>query len=367
MGSSLVFLAVGLLIFLAFANGGNDVSKAIATLAGARLTSVHNAVLWGTGWTVAGALSGLFWGQALVNNISQNIYTGPHDFYLPLALAPGLAATLWVSLATWRNVPVSTTHAVIGGMVGTGLVAFGPDGIAWHALWSNIALPLLASPIMAIALAFVLTPFLEKLAHAVAGTQVCTTQVPKLVYARVNGSENIVGDCLVCATDSLQAQLTSGFTLNVDHLHWLTSGLLSFARGLNDTPKLIAIVLPFLLLDTYMPPYWMYVWAALAMGAGSYMAGRRITEVLGFKVTEMNHAQGFAANFVSTFLVISASRLGLPVSTTQVSASSIMGLGLVNGCGLNMKTVMAMLFAWLVTVPAAALFGALFYRVSGAL
>ena len=358
-----VFLASGLLFFLSFANGGNDVSKAIATLAGAKLASIRVAVLWGTVWTVAGALSGLFWGQEMVKNISQSVFTRQHDFYLPLATASVLAPALWVSLATWRKWPVSTTHAVVGGLIGAGLVAFGAEGVNWTTIWSKIALPLLASPFMAIVLVFVLTPFLEKLAHAVSRTRICVTPVPKLVYARANGATETVEDCAVCDVDSLQAKTTLGFTLSLDHLHWLTSGLLSFSRGLNDTPKLIAIALPFLLLDTNVPPYWMYFLAATAMGMGSIVAGSRVTEVLGFKVTEMSHAQGFSANLISTVLVMSASRLGLPVSTTHVSASSIMGIGLSRGHGLNRQTVVSMLFAWLITVPISGIFAMIIYII----
>ena len=229
MELSFVVLPACLLCFLAFANGGNDVSKAIATLAGAQLTSVQGAVIWGTLWTVAGAISGLFWGQAIVKNISQSIYTESHDFYLPLALAAILAPAIWVSLATWRKWPVSTTHAIIGGLVGTGLVAFGAGGIDWQTIGAKIALPLLASPVMAITLALVLTPALEKFAHAVSGTMICITPVPGLVYAQAGVVDNIMDDCIICDEDSPQGQASSGFTLDVDHLHWLTSGLLSFS------------------------------------------------------------------------------------------------------------------------------------------
>ncbi len=167
-------------------------------------------------------------------------------------------------------------------------------------------------------------------------------------------------DCFICKCDSPQAGLTHGFTLSVDNMHWLTSGLLSFSRGLNDAPKLIAIVLPFLF--TYNDiPGWLFLWGALAMGLGSWMAGRNITELLGFQVTKMNHEQGFSANLVSTLLVIGASRFGMPVSTTHVSSSSIMGVGLVNNEGLNMRTVKSMLFAWLITVPVAAIFAMFIY------
>ncbi len=364
MDFGLVALAAVLLFFLSFANGANDVSKAIATLAGSGLTSVRTAIAWGTVWTVAGALSGLFWGGALIKNISSSIYVESHDFYMPLALTISLAPILWVSLATWRKWPVSTTHAVVGGLVGAGLMAYGMQGIDWPTILKKIALPLLVSPFMAIALAWLLTPALEKTARITDRVRLCLTPVPKVALVHANSrTQEPLEDCLICSCDSPQAGLTHGVTLSVDRMHWLTSGLLSFSRGLNDAPKLIAIVMPFLMLDHLIAPGWLFIWGALAMGAGSWLGGRRITNVLGFQVTKMNHTQGFSANLISAFLVIGASRFGLPVSTTHVSSSSIMGVGLSNQTGLNMRTVSGMLFAWLVTVPVAGLFAVLVYMM----
>ena len=80
--------------------------------------------------------------------------------------------------------------------------------------------------------------------------------------------------------------MTHGITLSVDYMHWLTSGLLSFSRGLNDTPKLIAVVLPVLLIGGQPATAWLFVWGALAMGLGSWIGGGTITEVLGFNVTK---------------------------------------------------------------------------------
>lgn len=362
MEYSYVLLAGVLLFFMAFVNGGNDVSKPIATLAGTKVASIQTAVLWGTVWTVAGALTGLYWGGEMIKNITQSIFVETPDFNFPLALATIGAPILWVSLATWRKWPVSTTHALIGGVVGSGILAFGAKGIAWVVIGAKIALPLLVSPLLAVILTLLLTPLLKKFANTISGTRVCVTPVPKLVYVRAgNSTESVIDGCLLCSTDSHQSRLTSGFTLNIDHLHWLTSGLLSFSRGLNDTPKLIAIVLPFLALSHGGTPAWLYFLAAFAMGAGGLMAGKRITELLGFKVTSMSHAEGFAANFVSTLLVLGASPLGLPVSTTHVSTSSIMGIGLKNGRGLNKQVVYSILFAWIVTAPVAGIFGALIY------
>ena len=365
MDVSLIVLAAVLLFLLCFANGSNDVSKAIATLAGAGLVSVKGAIAWGTLWTVVGALSGLFWGGAIIKNISNSIYTDAHDFYIPVALAISIAPILWVALATWRKWPVSTTHAVVGGLVGAGLIAYGVQGIDWTTIMKKIALPLLASPFMAIALAWFLTPSLEKGAKLMGRVRLCLTPVPKLALINVHTqAQEPLDDCFVCTCNSPQAGLTHGVTLSINNMHWFTSGLLSFSRGLNDTPKLIAIVMPFLMLENLVAPAWLFFLGALAMGAGSWIAGKNVTEVLGFNVTKMNHEQGFSANLVSAFLVIGASRFGMPVSTTHVSSSAIMGVGISNKKGLNMKTVKGMLFAWLVTAPVAALFASTVYMIS---
>ncbi len=367
-----VFLAVALLFFLSFANGGNDVSKAIATLAGAGVTSVRGAIKWGTLWTVAGALAGLIWGGLLIKNINGSIYSQAHEFYMPLALAVSIAPILWVALATWRGWPVSTTHAIVGGFVGAGLVAYGSGGIAWPHILSKIVLPLLASPFIALALAWFLTPWLEKSARFTNRIRVCLTPVPRVSLANSQHSMTLLmqaaaEDCLVCDCESPQAGLTHGVALSVDNMHWLTSGLLSFSRGLNDAPKLIAVVMPFLMLNGVPAPDWLFLWAAAAMGAGSWLVGKNITEVLAFRVTRMNHEEGFSANLVASFLVIVASRFGLPVSTTQVSASAIMGVGLGGRKGLNTDTIKSMLFAWLVTAPASGVFAALIYLAGASL
>lgn len=364
-----LFLAGGLALLaaLGFANGANDVSKAVASLAGAGIASLRGAVLWGTVWTAAGGLAGTYWGLALVENLSSSVYaeTVPGATSLPMMLAVGAATILWVGLATWRGWPVSTTHAVVGGLVGAGLAAWGGDGIAWGAVGTNILLPLIASPVMAIALAFLFRPAIGRLFGRLGRYKLCLAPYPQLatvtVAAQGTFAARTVEPCTVCAEDSPAAAAQFGIRLSEDGLHWLTSGLLSFARGLNDAPKLIAVSLPVVMLGGGALNGWLFAVAAVAMGMGGLIAGRRVTEVLGYRITAMDHHQGFAANLTAAALVIGASRFGLPVSTTHVAASAIVGVGVGGGSGLRMATVRNMLMAWLVTAPAAALFAAVVY------
>lgn len=357
--------AFSLLFFLSFANGANDVSKAVATLAGARVTSVKKSVLWGTAWTAVGAIAGLFLGSELIKNMMGSLYNVPavsNDLALPLAVA--LAAIAWVSLATWRGWPVSTTHAIVGGLIGSGIVALGFENISWSVAAHKILLPLLFSPFIAIGLGWFLGPHLQKIAKRAHGFKICLPGFAKPALAPASNMRRAaasIEDCTICDCDSVEARATPGIVVSVDSLHWLTSGLLSLSRGLNDAPKLIAVALPFIMANDTTTQAWLFLVSALAMSLGGLVAGRKITEILGFKVTKMDHEQGFSANLIAAFLVIGASRLGLPVSTTHVSASAIMGTGLGARAGLNKNVVTSIIFAWLVTVPSAAVFSAAIY------
>ncbi len=367
METMLVYGATTLLILMAFANGANDVSKAVATLAGTRITSIRTAILWGTIWTGAGALTGSIWGTAIIKTITESIYTNQHALNLSQSIAIALAPALWVMLATWRKWPVSSTHAIVGGLVGVGLVTAGIDGIAWQSTFTKIILPLLVSPVVAIIVALLLAPTLEKIAARISKIRVCLPARPGILLAGAGASQFSTLEteqCLVCDAENTSAKIEPGFVLSVNQLHWVTSGLLSFARGLHDTPKFIAIILPIMLLSRMIPTQMSYVIVALAMSAGGLIIGNRVTEVLGFGVTKMTDSQGFSANLIATLLVLGASRLGMPVSTTHVAASSIMGIGLTNGSGINREAVKSILFAWLITAPVAGVFSALIYLIT---
>jgi PiT family inorganic phosphate transporter len=149
----------------------------------------------------------------------------------------------------------------------------------------------------------------------------------------------------------------------VNHLHWLTSGATSFAPGLNDAPKMVALVVAAVALSGDARSPAVFVWVALGILAGSWMGGRRVTVVLPEKVTRMDHREGFVANLVTAALVGPGAALGLPMSTTHVSSGAIIGAGILKEAGVNRRTVEDMLLAWIVTVPAAGVLGILAYEL----
>lgn len=308
---------------LAYANGANDVSKAIATLAGSGGANYRRAIAWGTVYTVAGALCSVLVASALVGTFTNGfIASGAHETDV-FALAVVLGAILWVLLATRIAMPVSTTHAITGAIVGVGAVAVGVGSIRWSAIVRKVALPLVISPFLALALALVVYLFIH-----------------------------------VTFAHRIQRTLSG--------LHWLSSGTTSFARGLNDTPKIVALGVTFYLITqrnaTYQTPYWFFALVALSMGAGSILSGLRVTKTLAEKVTTMDHTEGFAANLTTAALVAVASNLGLPVSATHVSSGAIIGIGLHKGVmSVNWRVVRDMALAWVVTLPLAGLLGVLVY------
>ncbi len=365
-------LTLGLIVALAFANGTNDVSKAIATLVGSGVTSYRTAIGWGMVWTMVGAGIAAFVATAMVKTFSSG-FIEP-NLVIPAAFPPSIlsGAFLWVLFASTTGLPVSTTHALTGSLVGAGLLAFGSDGLIWATVLKKIALPLLLSPFLALGLSFFVHPRIKSMAKCWEGVCVCVVPNHRALvtvdahgYTRTWFQAGGTGIPVTAVPSQCDRTGLSGLTVGLDSIHWLSSGVTSLARGMNDAPKIAAM----LLLGTAAASWSSqtlqivaFAGVAMAMGIGSYWGGRRVTEVLAEKVTQMNHTEGLSANLTTSSLVLLSGTLGLPVSTTHVSSSAIIGIGLLKGTQtVRWLTVRDMVLAWLVTIPAAACLACLTY------
>lgn len=318
-------LGIVLMVALAYANGANDVSKAIATLAGSGVTNYRRAIAWGAACTVLGALCSALVAGALIGTFTRGfIATGVRQTEV-FALAILVGAIPWVVLSSRTGLPVSTTHAMTGALVTVGAFAFGADNVQWGGVVRKVAIPLLVSPFLALLLA-------------------------------------------LAAYLVIRVSLAKGAPRTMNALHWLSSGTASFARGLNDTPKIVALGVLFFLITRhtaeFQAPYWLFALVAVGIGLGSALGGLKVTRTLAEKVTKMDHAEGFSANLVTALLVAVAANLGLPVSTTHVSSGAIIGIGLREGTSrINWRVVRDMALAWVVTLPGAGLLGLAAYLV----
>src|SRR5438034_1548203 len=370
-----VFLLLLLLVLgLAYANGANDVSKAIATLVGSGVTNYRTAIIWGTIWTTVGAAASGVLAGAMLNTFSTGLLQPGIAVPPALAGAVLVGAIAWVLVASRMGLPVSTTHALTGALVGAGLLAFGSRGLAWPAITQKIALPLLLSPVLALSLSLVLHPMIRVIAGRVEGACLCVMPASRaLVTVDAHGNTrtlfqaSALGQPVVAVPSQCDRAGLRGVTIGLDTIHWISSGLTSLARGVNDAPKILAMLLlggtvgawPS---DTLKVA--VFAGAALAMGLGSIIGGYRVTEVLADKVARMDHVEGLSANLTTSSLVLVTATMGLPVSTTHVSSSAIIGIGLLKGLrAVRWTTVRDMVLAWVATLPAAGIRAALAYVI----
>jgi len=351
-------------VFLAYVNGANDVSKGIATLVGSGVTDYRRAISWGAAWTAAGGLLGAMFAGAMLTTFGNGLLAPGTTPTFAAALSVVLGAAGWVLFATRIGLPVSTTHAIVGSLTGVAALAYGVEAVRWSALGGKVLLPLLLSPLAA----FTLTGLLLRATRSRSnGTYspddcLCTEVEPAFVVGEAGSAQSAT-----LAPASFQLRVTTGSTeacatdrpaavrVTLDHFHWLTSGATSLARGMNDAPKMVALLVAASALAgkaTISTPT-LFAVVTIAMVVGSLLAGRRVTHVLAEKVTAMDHHDGFSANLVTAGLVTAGAIYGLPMSTTHVSSGGIFSAGARKG-SLNRKTIRDILLAWVVTIPAAA-------------
>ena len=367
-------LAFALVFALAFANGANDVSKAIATLVGSGVTDYRSAIAWGTVWTVVGAALAAFVASAMVKTFSHGLVQTGTIIEPAATLAVLTGAMAWVLFASHTGLPVSTTHALTGAIVGTGFVAFDGEGFIWSAIANKIALPLLLSPFFALTVSLLIHPAIRALARKWEGACLCVMPASRaLVAIDPHGGTRTLfqaahfGQPVIAVPTQCDRAGLQGLVVGLDTIHWISSGLASFARGTNDAPKIVAILLLGSATATWpstSSQLAAFGGVALAMGLGSYFGGLRVTEVLAEKVTRMDHVEGLSANLTTSSLVLLSGSLGLPVSTTHVSSSAIIGIGLLKGLNnVRWATVRDMVLAWVVTLPASALLACIAYLI----
>lgn len=342
-----------LLALFAAANGANDVSKGVATLAGSGITRYRTAILWGAATTLAGSLlSGLFAARMLKLFTSDIVTAAPTPAFT-LAVIGGAAG--WVVVATVTRLPVSTTHAIIGSLLGAG-VLYAPTTIAWSGILPKLVIPLLLSIIVSYLFSAALNRLFAK-SHAASADCLCVG-----VETLDAGVAQLPQFNIVAGTTQECSNAGGYLRLETETLHWLSSGAVGFARGLNDTPKLVAIGA--VVLGERVSLTALLLVVAGAMFGGSLYAGRRVAQVLAEKVVKMDHREGLLANLTTAMLVGVGANFGLPMSTTHVSTGAIAGIAGADPKRLNRRTVRDLLLAWTVTPLVAGLIAGVIYTVS---
>jgi PiT family inorganic phosphate transporter len=307
---------------------------------------------------LAGELLKNFSGKGLVHEslIANADYTA----------AVALGAGLTVLLATRLGMPISTTHSLVGALVGAGLAA--NSSIQWDRLGSSFFLPLLLSPLLAVLTTIIVYPVFRMVRQSLgisaetclcAGNQVLET-IPLfdhcIALERAEFLTVQMGDRVTCQNIYRGEVWGIEAKSMLDGMHFLSAGAVSFARGLNDTPKIAAMLMVLPLLQGFAG---MAV-VGLAIAVGGILNARRVAETMSQRITPMNAGQGFTANLVTSVIVIGASRFGMPVSTTHVSCGGLFGIGVITAQG-QWNTFLKILFAWVTTLPLGCALGAISY------
>ncbi len=340
--------------FLAFSNGANDNFKGFATVWGSQTLSYRQALTLATVATVLGSFMALVLAESLVQQFSgkalvPDVVVGSPGFLLSVGL--GAAAT--VMLATRIGLPVSTTHALIGGLVGAGL-AQGSGLVNFASLSSTFLLPLLISPFVAASLGL-LAYRLLRLRKSEKDCVCIATEAPLIEVSpahtmafRASGLRLIVDTNAHC--DQLDAPgVRVPISKALDRVHSFSAASICFARGVNDTPKLTALLVAAQAFDARTS----VAAIAILMALGGLLFARRVAQTMSQRIVRMDHAQGLAANLISSGLILLASNFGMPVSTTHVTVGSLAGVG-VSARTIDWTATRNVLLSWVATLPLAA-------------
>lgn len=324
MFSGIIILGVVVFaLIFDFINGFHDTANAIATSVSTKALSPRYAILIAAGLNFAGALSG----TAVAATIGQNIVP-PQIVTGPIIIAALIGAIFW-NLFTWYfGIPSSSSHALIGGLIGAVIAAFGVEAVLWHGFWIILA-GLLLSPLVGAAM----------------GSIVMT--VLFWVFK-----------------DSSPARINNGFR----KLQVVSACMAAFAHGSNDAQKSMGIITLALLgggfMTVFTVPLWVKVACALSMALGTAVGGWKIIRTMGGKIFRIEPINGFAADFSSAIVIYSASLMGAPVSTTHVVSSSIMGVGAAKRIkGVRWNIARQIIIAWVITIPSSAVISILIYNI----
>jgi PiT family inorganic phosphate transporter len=370
---SLSLVLVLAVVFLAFSNGANDNFKGVASLFGSRTVGYKVALAWATVTTAAGSLAAIVLAEALLERFSgKGLVPDALASSEPYLVAIVAGAALTVLVASVLGLPISTTHAITGAMVGSGWMAVG-SAVQLGALGKTVVLPLVLSPILSVALGAAFYAVLRGIRRA-AGvaraeeTCVCVGETAPAVVLQRGALALQATPPRVQVKIAHKAECDGRYDGRVfgvsgqrivDAGHFLSAGVVSFARGLNDTPKIAAVLLASPIVGSRAS----LVLVAAIMAVGGLIGARKVAETMSHRITGMSTGQGLSANLSAGSLVLAASLVGLPVSTTHVTVGSLAGIGLMNGKA-DLSVIRTILLSWVATLPIAAGLSAIVYSLA---
>ena len=378
--------------YMAWNIGANDVANSMASSVGAKAITIRQAIFIAGILNIVGAT---FIGSHVTNTIRKGIVSTEvlNDPHLALigALAALLSAALWVSFATWKSLPVSTTHSIVGAMVGFGLVAGGFSAVSWGKL-GMVVLSWIVSPVFSLVISFLMFQLIVRLvlkrsqAYEAAlnlspffiGLAVFVCAMSFLF--KTPFGKSVALSSSMAAAISIVISVVVGFVCKYLMKSFLrtkkdkgpedifrriqvgTACYMALAQGANDVANAIGplAVIYFLVKTgsvgaTVQVPVFLLLFGGVGIALGIAMGGSRVIKTVGERITTLSNTRGFAVEFSTATSVLVASKMGLPVSTTHAAIGGVMGVGLARGIeAVNFDIIFKIMLYWVLTVPVAA-------------
>lgn len=323
-----IWAVVLLALAFDYINGFHDTANAIATSVSTRAIAPKTAVMMAAILNFLGAMIS----TGVAKTIGGDIVTSPDMINGEIIVAALVGAIFWNLLTWWYGIPSSSSHALIGGIIGAVMISVGSDALHVGGV-GKIFISLVASPILALILGYIVM------------------KVLLFLFGRF--SPIVLND-------------------RFRNMQLVSAALMSFSHGSNDAQKAMGIITLTLVASGHLPtldvPLWVKLACATAMALGTAAGGWKIIATVGSKIFKLESINGFAADLNSALTIFTATLLHLPVSTTHVVSGSIMGVGTAMRVkAVNWSTARSMVFAWFITIPLSAGVSALAYVIIDAL
>ncbi|RKZ47304.1 MAG: phosphate permease [Gammaproteobacteria bacterium] len=405
----LLILAAVFGLFMAWGIGANDVANAMATSVGSKALTIKSAIIIAAIFEFAGAYLA---GGEVTSTIRKGMVDSAMFADSPELLVYGmlsalLAAGVWLLFATCQGLPVSTTHSIVGAIVGFAAVTMGIDAVQWGKV-GNIAMSWVVSPILAGTMSYFLyrsvqvlildsadpfknskryvplyifmTGFIISLVTVFKGLKHLGLDMTKTecysIAAIIGIISTIIGIFMIRKIKEQPVDV-GGFHLHSVELVFgvlmvFTACAMAFAHGSNDVANAIGPVAAVvsivnsggLIEQQSMLPSWVLMLGAMGIVAGLVMYGHKVIATVGVGITELTPSRGFCCNLSASTTVVLASGTGLPISTTHTLVGAVLGVGLARGISaLNLRVIGSIFMSWIITLPAGAILAIIFFYI----
>ncbi len=329
---ALLVLIVFLALLYDFLNGANDSANAIATVIATKALTPLKALALASVFNLAGA----FVVTAVARTIGKGIVSLPDlepEIAFMVLIGGLLGAIIWTAICTWLGIPISVTHSLVGGLLGAGILAGGFEIIQWTVLTNKVFI------------AIALGPFIGFVAGAF--IFIVTNWVLFIFFKKTPTT----------ATEGVFRKLQI-----------ISSSFMAFSHGMNDTQNAMGVITAALLVGGYIPfffvPWWVKLMCGSVMALGTFLLGWRVIKTVGWRLAKLEPKHGFSAETGAGLAITGVSLIGMPVSTTHVLASAVVGGTFFQSLRrIRWSEVGRMVTAWVITIPLSAIFGGVVYCV----